>query len=206
MPNMSIGQIVQVRVEWTLYGQRDLTVWNYRVTDVTGAIDMFDYLKNGVNVFFNNPVGGLKNLLSNLSEDITLDAIVSQVIFPTRYRAIRTGVNEIGGDASAAGTNNVALSVGVSGDLAGRGRGGRTQVPGIPKKYQIGAKWDAAIIAAAGDSVEAVRVGTITPAGFAVQLRSIIWSAKTGTYQNITGLETHTTVRTMRRRTYGVGQ
>lgn len=206
MPNVAQGMIIQVRAEWEMYGQQDLSVWHWRVSDAGGAPDLFTFLKNGVNTEILLPGNALQTMLLSMSQDMMLRGVVSQCIFPTRYRSVRTSSNTNGGDADPAGTNNIAMSIGVSGDLAGRGRAGRTQIPGIPKKWQIGAKWDPAIVAVMGDAIEALRVNVLAPAGFTTLLDPIIWSARTSTYQRITAKDDKITVRTMRRRTFGVGQ
>lgn len=206
MPNVAVGMILQSRLEWEMYGQKDLTVWHWRVNDTDAGIDLFEYLLNGLNEWLLSPTGAVLTMLNQLSADINLAGLVSQAVRPTRYRGIRTVVNVTGGDASVAGTNNVAASIGWGGDIAGRGRSGRSQIPGLPKKYQLAAKWDTAPVDAIKSALANVRVGPQTPPGFAVQLTPVLFNPRTGTQQTITTAEAHYTVRTMRRRTFGVGQ
>ncbi len=206
MPDLAVGDIIQTRVEWELYGQRDLTVWHWRVNDVNPDQDMFEYLADGLNAWLADPAGGLFTVLAELSSDVVLKAIVSQVVWPIRFRAVRTPVEEVGGSAFVAGTNNVALSIGFGGDLAGRGRAGRSQILGIPQKWQISGKWDVGVITSIADALESIRVGPQTPPGFTVQLNPVLFRRQDHTHQNVTTIHAYDTIRTMRRRTWGVGQ
>jgi hypothetical protein len=206
MPDLAVNQIIQTRLEWELYGQKDLTVWHWVVKDVTGSIDAFPWLSGVFHPWLMSPTGAVMDMLGNLSSDLTLNAVVSQLIRPVRYRPIRTVVNEFGGDATPAGTNNAAVSIGFGGPLAGRGRMGRSQIPGVPKKWMTNAKWDEGVVDLIRDALATIRVGPQAIAGSPVQFEPVIYSSKFLTWQEIETIEPHYTVRTMRRRTFGVGQ
>lgn len=206
MPNLSVGDILQVRIEYELYGQKDLSVLHWRVKAIDPGVELFAFLRDRILPELTEIDGFCDVLLTHMSNDIKIAAVVAQVISPVRYRHVRRLYGITGHEIEPAGTNNVAVSIGYAGELAGRGKGGRTQVPGICKKYITGGMWSDVPVNQLTEHFENWRVLDWDTGFEGCVLDPILYTPATGAFNPIVACEGHRTVRTMRRRTVGVGQ
>lgn len=206
MPDMAAGMVIQTRFEYEILGQKDLTVWHWNVKTAQAGNDMLNFLGNDLNASLLGAGSFVPTLMNLMSDQATLTAVVSQVIHPTRYHGVRSIAAVQGGDATPLGTNNLALSIGYSGILAGRGKSGRTQVPGLPKKYIIDGFWDAAIRVPVYNLFSTWRTQDWAVPGGKATLTPILFDPQSAGKNAIVDATSYRTVRVMRRRTVGVGQ
>jgi len=206
MPDIAVGNIVQVRIEYECLGQKDLSVLHWRVKQANAGVELFSFLKNNVTTELVEP-GGLCELLTvTMSNQCKVSAAVAQVIKPIRYRHVARACNWVGQEAFVIGTNNLACAVTQSGILAGRGKSGRTSVPGRAQKWQVDGKWEAAVTTQLQTVFDQWRTVDWTPATSGVTMEPIIYNPSTGAINLVTACLPQSTIRVMRRRTLGVGQ
>lgn len=205
MPDIAVNQVIQTRIEWECLGQKDLTVWHWNVAAANAGVEMFNWLRAGLNQELLAVGGIVTQLLAVMSDQCKCTGVTSQVIHPTRYHGVHSISTGIGADASPVGTNNLALSVGYSPVLAGRGRSGRTQVPGLPKKYVVDGRWDVAATTPVYNALAPFRTTQWAIILGGVKLDPILFSPDTAFKNPIIDATVYNTVRTMYRRTVGVG-
>lgn len=206
MPDMAAGMIVQLRLEYKLYGQIDLNVLHWRVTSAAAGKEMFDFLRNKVLEEAIDADMLVDGFLPNMSQDCKVQSVYAQVIYPVRYRAVRVVIARPGLQAFDAGTNNIALSVTKQGAVAGRGKTGRIQIPGLAQKWLIDGYWDGAVVAQLNDHCEFWLTNNWTPVGGGVTMKPCLWRPQNASTNDIIAVQGQDTVRTMRRRTVGVGK
>jgi len=206
MPDAAVGMVVQTRVEWECLGQKDLTVWHWNVQQVDPATELFSWLRVGIAGNLLIPGGPVDSLSELHSNQIKCTGVVAQVIHPVRYHGVRVAANIPGEVMEPVGTNNLALSVGYAGVLAGRGRSGRTQVPGLPQKWVVDGYWDAAVAVPVYDILKPFRTELWNIALGSTRLEPILFNPGTAGKNKIIDASLYTTVRTMHRRTVGVGE
>lgn len=129
------GQILQVAWRGRLYGQRVLNVQHLKVIDVgTVVADQSEVTQELADQFAAEwDDGGLLNGWRDMVlEDFTMEDCQVQWLTPTRLAYVRSAVGRTGEKAAVTTwTANVAASITLRGDRAGRQFVGRQQVAGI---------------------------------------------------------------------------
>lgn len=205
--SLDTGDIVEVRVNYLMYGQRMMNVFHYKM-DGSGSINDGP---TDVSETAQNVAAGIDQWvakwLAGGSTDCTVTDVEAQKIYPTRYPYQRTLVGENGVIETATLPQNIQLSIEKVGEVADRHGVGRVEVPGIPAAYasagrvlEVGRDWLAELAFALALDIEA-------PFETPTRLVPIIFNrAAPATSQLLTTTRLNDTVRVARRRTVGVGE
>jgi len=151
--------------------------------------------------------GGFWNPIKALQSDqLTYESIQVQRISPTRDVLTIRNSGVTGDSVDAAVPPNVALSVTKHTLLASRRGVGRIQIPGFPKVKLVNGRWDQTMCDTIQTDLE-VKLTTVLTTDAGNEWRWVLpqIGQPFGPYQPITGVTTHNTVRTMHRRTVGLG-
>lgn len=206
-PVPGIGDIYQVTFRSTLFNQMILNTFLYRLESTAGLTSVFSIYNDLDN--YVEGAGSLKpTFLAVTPTNMTLNQIWIQRIYNGRVRKSVYGVGLPGSAGAAANTANQAASIERRGDLANKHNVGRLQVV-IPS----GSTWqDSGEVTSAGltalvDLADAM-TSTLT-GGPGTTIFTPVLARKTGltySFDYITVATPQLTVRTMRRRTVGVGK
>jgi len=128
LPNIAQGQRILVTPVGTIFGQRTMNTFLYRVSSVAGSISdtaFFDAL--------HTVLGGSGNLLEKYSNCMSLNswigvAVWYQVVGPTRYRKVVKGPLT-GGFDSVMTSSNVQASISRFGEFGTRASVGGVRIP-----------------------------------------------------------------------------
>ncbi len=206
MPGLNTGDILQIQYRGTLFGQRVINSLHYRVyasstteSYVQACIDVGFAMYNGV------ITPGLA-LADAQAPEYNLDAIRVQKVNGIRGRYVDYQVNQPGVHAGECTTANVAAVITKRTDTASRRGLGSIHIPGIPSVGYSGAKLTAAYKLKI-DAVSARLINPFTVPAETTACQPILWAKLTDpVYRVLTGTFVQTTLRVMRRRTFGVGE
>lgn len=215
MPNIAVGDVVQVTMRNRLFNQRLINTFHYRCSGVNAPTEYTAAMLS----FYNWLIGAghlRPDYLACLHVDVKLEQVWLQVIHPTRLFAQTFDADEDGTRAGASGTANVCASIERRAASANRRSVGRVQIP---------------ISSLAGDTVAGVitdelkaLLGTLAEemlVGFSSNVGALLWEpvlfgpAREETedqpalevlIQPLVDVEVKTTTRVMGRRTVGRGE
>lgn len=206
MPDIQQNDIIQTRIEYRAMFQTDLNVLHWRVKTTPANIEMFSFLSIELLGDMTKPGGFCEGLLAQMSNKIVMTGVYGQVIKPIRFRHVKKVLNNPGAQLDDLRTNNNALSVTEAPLLAGRGRTGRMQIPGIPTNKMADGIWDNAVVTWYTNLVHQFRSFDYAVGTTGVVLEPVLYRPATGVTNKIVSCFGQETVRTMRRRTVGLGQ
>lgn len=200
------GDIIEVRLNMRLYGQRMLNVLHWRNGE-DEVPDAQTALQDTLDDMFDNPGGSvLDAYVAGLSADLTLLYADAQVIYPLR-RAYERKVLDVqcSGDTPAL-PPNVSASITKRSTFAGAGSEGRIAIPGMMPQNQAGGEWTLDGIGVLND-IAAQWIAPLTLGTFTGAARPIIYH-RTNPNISVTWetLTIQPTTRVQRRRTVGLGE
>lgn len=129
------GDIIEVRLNMTMNGQRLLNVCHYRNGE-DEIPDAQDVMQEQLDQMFNGALGSVSGVyLTNLSDSLSLDYADMQVIYPLRRAYERFTINNQGTNANTALPQNVQMSVTKRSSFAGASGHGRIEIPGVCENH-----------------------------------------------------------------------
>lgn len=125
------GDIIEVRLNMTMNGQRLMNVCHYRNGD-DEVPDAQAVMQEQLSDLFDGALGSISAVyLTNLSDSLSLDYADMQVIYPLRRAYERFTINNGGTNANIALPQNVQMSVTKRSSFAGPSGHGRLEIPGV---------------------------------------------------------------------------
>lgn len=197
------GGIAVVTFEGRVMGQQMLTVTHWRLDKEGGTTDGGAFL--GALLDAMAGVGGLHTkFMAAMSEDYTALRLRGQWILPERHAYVdRSPIEETGSVPSEIMGPNVAVTILKRTELAGGHGRGVTHMPGVPKSFVTAGTLNAFGRGSYEDFGGAVSAPIALLGGDAVP---VLYNRTTpGDSPEITGYSINPDVRTMHRRTVGLG-
>lgn len=200
------GDIIEVRLNMRMNGQRLMNVCHYRNGEDEVA-DAQTALQNTLDELFDAPGGSVSDAyLDNATDDLTLDYADAQVIYPLR-RAYERYL--IGTNCSAVSTplpQNIQGSITKRSTFAGAGSEGRIEVPGLTVDHVTAGMMTTAGLAFLND-VATAWIVPLTLGTFVAAARPIIYHrANPNTSVTWETITLQPQSRVARRRTVGLGE
>jgi hypothetical protein len=129
---MSVGDIYQVSIRYTMAAQRLVTVLHFVVSSDLGAptVEKEQALADSV-ADTTNPANFMSQLLAILPEDCIVDAVRAQTVYPERL-AYRTAPVGLPGTDTASNAPPIDVCITKRTDHAGRDQVGTIHMPGVP--------------------------------------------------------------------------
>jgi len=125
---MAVGDIFQVNINWSVYGQRLMNVLHYRCTAVDGAPTRLAQQTELLNVLFDD-TAFLADLRNATPQDVSLYSVSAQAIEPVRVRATTQLKDLPGLIEQDANTSNVCAVITKYTDFATRNQIGAMHIP-----------------------------------------------------------------------------
>jgi hypothetical protein len=205
---IALGDIVQVIVGSTAFGQQALNVVYYRATGNMGPNSYAASLSDLVASVLVDPVTGIvPELLKCIGPNVTVNFVQAQKVYPVREIPLRQIAASAGQHADDCDAFNVSAVILKKSETSGRGRTGSFHVAGIPSTaYALGS-----LTTAYRTILSGLRVAIGLPQDSLVpgsDWRPVIYSPGMGVGFNqheIIETAINPYVRVMRRRTVGVG-
>lgn len=205
IPPLAVNDIVLYSIFGRLAGQQLIHTFHYKLTTVNGdpyteALDAFLAFQFGAS-------GIATALLPIMPSNYRMETHRAQVIFPTRRRYVEALIDTPGAWASAARTPNTAMSIKRIGLAATRQGVGRLQVP-IGDDLMTNGTINLAGIAAELLDIDTAMELEFTPPGDGNVYQPVLFGKDANgnlTNTPIIEVAAMTTVRTMHRRTVGLG-
>lgn len=204
-----IGSIVEVIIEWNILNQRCMSVLHYKVTADSSIVDPVGEAIDVANTV-SSPGGIMDAILDCMSANTGSTKVSAQFIRGAggqRFaKATVTAINP-GVRAASCTVSNIAAVITKRTIYSGRWAVGSLHIPGLsPGTYDNGKITDASMLGDLND-VAAELLNPIT-GNVGAGVYSPVVLHKAGVHGGSTDLlstEVQTTVRTMRRRTVGLG-
>lgn len=207
MPGLNGNDIVEFRLAGTLFGQKVLNVFHYRVEFDSGLPTYAQAIKaaaDGFGVGTNNPTLAL---LACACAAYTLDGIWAQRIYPTRDRGYYSAFALPGTNAGTCGSGNQSATIEKWSWVGTRHGIGATHVPGVPQESQVDGKWNNAYTTLLTALAGKIATPYSPPTDTACVMTPVILNrAAKAASVALNGTSVQSTVRVMRRRTIGVGK
>lgn len=205
--DVNSGDCLEVSISSRLFGQRLLSVFHYQLTIVGGPLDGPTVINTFDGIV--NVVGGaslLQTYVDAISVDVTVEAIVYQWIYNNRRaRVVKTPALTAGTVVGTTSPPNIAAAVTKRSEVAGRHGVGTLHMPGL-----VNGSIDGGNLTIAGmDLYGALQTNLATPinVGGGGNMYPVIWNRlNPANPVKVTTSEVKNTVRTMHRRTVGVGE
>lgn len=201
--NLADGDVIQCIIETRLNQQRLLNVLHYKCVGTPTNVNYFGGMA-ALNTDLNKANGLIKGMLDLMSQDASIWSVYSQRVWPTRGPLVELSIVDPGLVAGAAAPQNVTMSITKKVDAAGRGYNGRIQLVGLPLSGITDGLWNAGQIALVSQwapmLLEALDAGADIDRYYPVT-----WNRSTGGTNNVRDFEVQEEVRTMHRRTVGLG-
>jgi len=207
--SLALGDVVQVSLRGTLYGQRILTILHYSV-GVTAAGTDYDQLS----ILSSNLVTGggssdpIPQILAGQAPEYQLEEIRAQRVYPTRTVYAATIDGRFGTYATGTELSNIAASFEKRTLTPGRMGIGRVQLAAIPTAAMNNGELTAGYLAAeAANIAQAIMMG-ITTSGPIVTYAPCLFNptAPVNKFSPLLSVIPQASLRTMRRRTLRVGE
>lgn len=205
---VGVNSILEVTIKTSFANQRFMNVLHWVTTvapTVNGEIASQDQLLTILTT------GGAKDVVTpmrnTMSSEISIDGLTTQYIFPVRIRRSEINPAVVGALAGNCKTGNIAGVIGKGSDLAGKANTGSIHVPGIPTDDYTGGNISVLRQGTLATFADACRAELVEPAGGLGRWSAIIYhrTGAPGSYALWTARRVFPTLRTMRRRTVGVG-
>lgn len=204
-PLPSAGDIFQAIVRSELCGQTCLNVLHFRCKLVGAAPGLAEWIQDTILVPLSGAVSLVSGLVNVTTNDINFVELIGQKIFPVRYRAVRRPIGLTGTRVGFSRTANYALSISKYPARAGRGTTGKFQLAGCPVEDMVGGTWKEPYRLAVSTEVGSKLMGDLTGTGFGGVVEHGMWNEQANTFQTVDDYYAQATVRTMHRRTVGLG-
>lgn len=140
VPNLDAGQIISVALQYRVNSQVNLLTHHYHVARLEGFgnITFPEAVAELETAYM--ALGGLVNVIVDVwSEQVSLEFLQAQIIYPTRFAYVRTfGVVQEGTVAGAPLPQNVAAGITVRTAEAGRDQTGTKKIGGVPPTFVVG--------------------------------------------------------------------
>lgn len=206
---LAVGDVIQVSLRGTLYGQRILNVLHYSVA-VAGSGTDFDQL----NILTSNLVTGggsvdpLVDFLAAIAPQYQLEQVRAQRVYPARTVYAYTIDGRFGTFATGTELTNIAASLEKRTLTAGRMGIGRLQLAGIPTAAMDNGELTAAYKNAELSNLAQVLLLSITTSGPVVTYTPCLFNptAAGAKFSPLFSIVINDSLRTMRRRTLRVGE
>jgi len=204
MPNVSIDDVIEVRLNQRLASQRIMTILHYACT-AGGGIDM-GTLFTSLHTQMTDPVLGPANLLTQCQSDsVTSLWIDYQVIKPTRQVYVRKTWSTFGNIANDALPPGNSVAVTKQGTIAGKGLTGHVLFAGAPTNKvtdgNLVGTYRTTEVQAFADTLPVLQT-----AGTQTMTPIISLGKYFGEYNKVVAAFGETAVRTMKRRVVGRGK
>lgn len=201
------GDVLEVTIQGRLDGQRMLHVLHYELNDLAAPTDGIALIDD-FNAVFN--VAGPGSYTGDFAKSVAIpyafDAIVYQWIFATRRaRIIYVPENVAGTMVGHPSPPNVALAITRRTELPGAAGHGTIHVGGMVDENLEGGYIDPASLSLF-DDLRDWQFEVIAPGGGANLYPLVFNKLNPALFNRIVSAETKQTVRTMHRRTVGVGE
>lgn len=202
---LNLGDIVECTIVGRQYGEATLNILHYKYTNVApttngpAALLLLAEWQEG------DATAVGQQMTTQLSSNWTLESIRCQVIYPTRRAYVPYPVGTPGSLVSTALPANTQASITKRTTVAGRGRTGRMEVPGIPLTWIDGGNLNATGLANVGEIAGKIPNVANLATGTQTWVPVIFQRATPASSPQIISAEAQTTVRVARRRTVRVG-
>ena len=206
------GDLINLSVVGTLYGQRVMTSYGFRVMSVSGAIDSReaqDKLNDAVAT--NTGTNLLSTYQDITTDDLEINQIWSQIVRPIRMRKSVKNVALQGFISALNGTPNIAAVITRKSDLASRSSISNLHIPAAPTDLTNMSEgvftpaYRTKLDAHAFESYDTINVSWF---GNSFNVKGVIINKASAdpNWQEITAHSINHNMRVMRRRTVGLGE
>lgn len=202
-PAVANGTVIQTVIETRLNQQRLLSVLHWKCVGTPSPSEYFTVMNN-INNDLDKVGGWTRELAGLMTADATVWSVYSQVVYPVRGPLVEKFVNRPGTAAGVAAPQNVTLSLTKKVDAAGRGYNGRIQLMGLPMTGITDGLWNAGQIALV-TAFASILLEPLDNFNDGDRFYPVTFNRKTGTTNNVRDFEVQEEVRTMHRRTVGLG-
>jgi len=206
---LALGDVIQLSLRGTLFGQRILNILHYSVA-VVGTGTEYDQLSiltsNFVTDAFATPLRG--TFLGSLAPQYTLDEVRAQRVYPTRTVYAYTLDGGVGLYATGCEICNVAASMEKRTLTAGRMGIGRIQLAGIPTAVMNDGELTAGYLTGPLADLATSLLSSLTTTAPVVTYTPCLFNptAPVNKFSPIFSIIPQTSIRVMRRRTLRVGE
>ena len=202
----AVGQIYSVTFDLTMFGQKLMNTFQYRLGTIGTAITTDDVC-DGMNTVMNTAGNMYAKYRACVTAQVTHNNTWIQVAYPARQRKKVYAIGVAGSWTGTAYTANTAVSIERYGPAANRHNIGRVQIPSADDATSI----NNGLVSGAGyltvlNAFAAQMLQPLTTAAGSVLGPVLVRSPIDGNYEFLLGTSVQTTVRVMRRRTVGVGK
>lgn len=207
-PAIAPHDIIRVTYLMTLDQQRLLTVLTGQVT-ASSAPDYITGITNLAQDLANDAIGatGWGAIRHRQSVQIGYDSVRVQRIAPSRDIYQEALIGQAGSDAGDSGPPNIAASFNKRTARPGRHGHGDIHLPGLPQASQTGGMWNSVLIDGITAQLSLYLTSTFSGTLSSIDLKWCLYDPTIGTggYDNIVGVTGAYPVKTMHRRTVGLG-
>lgn len=212
------GSIVEVRIKYDVNDQKCFNVLHYFAEGSAPGVDI-DTIQLAFGQYLSEDIDGrlVREMREIMSSGVQVEEVQVQQVFPTRIRSSVTEVNDVGQIASPADAQNVAAVIEKHGAFANRKNIGSFHLGGLPvSSFSNGELTNAfhlSLVALGNLLKNAIIVPGVTGATYTPCILNkepvpgsdpVRYVISGGT--EIVGCVAMETLRTMRRRTKGVGK
>jgi hypothetical protein len=206
---LALGDVIQVSLRGTLYGQRILNVLHYSVA-VAGSgtdFDQIDILTSNL-VTGGGSVDPLVPFLNAIAPQYQLEEVRAQRVYPTRTIYAYTIDGRFGTYATGTETTNIAASLEKRTLTPGRMGIGRIQIAGVPTAAMDNGECSAAYKATELTDLAQALLLSITTSGPVVTYTPCLFNPTSpgAKFSPLFSIVVKDTLRTMRRRTVRLGE
>jgi len=131
MPALAVNDLVEMKIFGSIFNQRTITTFAYRVSTASTGTNMNTLLQGCADYFDNGAVAPGLAFYDCCAQNWESDYITAQTLYPVAYRAALSITGLPGTDPFDAVTANSAASIERATSLAGRGEQGRISIPAI---------------------------------------------------------------------------
>lgn len=207
MPNVAIGDVIQVTLGYVAQAQQCLVVRHYTLANLPADIDYESWLDQIMNGWLLGPPGVVDLLKKCLHSAVRINFIQAQGVFPTRrfYKRLSQDIPGTNAGIEPMPPNN-AITLTLQTDIPGRGRSGSNHVGGLSSTCYTD---DGFVEGAYKTTVQAY--GDSLPKGIGGVAPNNYWKActfnkiKVPHTNLVRGAVVQDTMRVERRRTVGLG-
>jgi len=204
MPTVNNGAIIEATLSSLYQNSRVLNVFHYRISGLGEPVDYQTLMEVFVSEFILKlwtDAAGLKQMVVNT---YTLLGARAQAIYPVRHPYYEEAVGEVG-DVSGAGIPSISTGVlTLRSEVVLPGSSGSKHFTGFPVTTLNGGLWQAAHLLEMVALAELVEDSIVTMAP-AAAFEPVIFNKTSNTAAEIIQVTANTEVRTMHRRTVGLG-
>jgi len=207
---MAIGDIIEFSILWEYFSDKYMNVLHFRKTtaqtvptDVPTELDQINtkFLAGGAGSLFTS-------VRAVVAQNVTMGFVRSQQIWPLRSVAEQANVGVPGAVGNDTATGNIAATITKRTQNAGRKMVGSFHTPGLPDGTYINGviQRPSAFYTALLDLGDALEANIVTTQGGVYEPVLFHRNDQPPTATRLFSTIVQDTVRTMRRRTVGVGQ